>query len=91
MPSYSIGFCVATTMNGSGRGRGSPRAAVHLAVAAKGAARLEGRDFVVPDDVMRMATPVLQHRLLLSPEAELERFRVTDVIENAIAAVPVPR
>jgi MoxR-like ATPase len=69
----------------------SPRAGVHLLVAAKAAARLEGRDFAVPDDVIRMAAPVLRHRLLLSPEAELERFRVDDVIENAIAAVPVPR
>jgi MoxR-like ATPase len=69
----------------------SPRAAVHLLVAAKAAARLDGRDFAVPDDVIRMATPVLGHRLLLSPEAELERFRVADVIENAISAVPVPR
>jgi MoxR-like ATPase len=69
----------------------SPRAAVHLLVAAKAAARLDGRDFVVPDDVIRMATAVLGHRLLLSPEAELERYRVADVIENAIAAVPVPR
>jgi MoxR-like ATPase len=69
----------------------SPRAAVHLLVAAKATARLDGRDFAVPDDVIRMATPVLGHRLLLSPEAELERFRVADVIENAIAAVPVPR
>jgi MoxR-like ATPase len=69
----------------------SPRAAVHLLVGAKAAARLDGRDFVVPDDVIRMARPVLGHRLLLSPEAELERFRVADVIENAIAAVSVPR
>jgi MoxR-like ATPase len=69
----------------------SPRAGVHLLVAAKAAARLEGRDFAVPDDVIRMAAPVLRHRLLLSPDAELERFRVDDVIENAIAAVPVPR
>jgi MoxR-like ATPase len=69
----------------------SPRAGVHLLVAAKAAARLEGRDFAVPDDVIRMAAPVLRHRLLLSPEAELERYRVDDVIENAISAVPVPR
>jgi len=69
----------------------SPRAAVHLLAAAKAAARMEARDYVVPDDVKRVATPALAHRLVLSPEAELERFRPQDAIENALGAVPVPR
>ena len=69
----------------------SPRAAVHLLAAAKAAARLSGRDFVVPDDVKRMAVPALAHRLVLSPEAELERYRSQDAVENALGAVPVPR
>jgi len=69
----------------------SPRAAVHLLAAAKAAARLSERDFVVPDDVIRMAVPALAHRLVLSPEAELERFRAPDAIENALGAVQVPR
>ena len=51
----------------------SPRAAVHLLGAAKAAARLAGRAYVTPDDVSRMAAPVLRHRLVLTPEAELER------------------
>ena len=69
----------------------SPRAAVHLLAAAKAAARLADRDYVVPDDVIRMAPAALAHRLILSPEAELERFSATDAIENALGAVPVPR
>ncbi|HEX2038735.1 MAG TPA: MoxR family ATPase, partial [Acidimicrobiales bacterium] len=69
----------------------SPRAAVHLLAASKAAARLAGRDFVTPDDVVRMAPPVLRHRLLLRPEAELERFRPDDAVAAAVAAVPVPR
>jgi MoxR-like ATPase len=69
----------------------SPRAAVHLLAAAKAAARLAGRDFVTPDDVARMAVPVLRHRLLLSPEAELERYSPEAAISNALAGVPVPR
>ena len=69
----------------------SPRAAVHLLAAAKAAARLAERDFVVPDDVKRMAVAALAHRIVLSPEAELERFRPRDAIENALGAVPVPR
>jgi MoxR-like ATPase len=69
----------------------SPRAAVHLLAASRAAARLEGRDFVTPDDVIRMAPPVLRHRLVLRPEAELERYRADDAIATAIGAVPVPR
>jgi len=70
---------------------GSPRAAVHLLAAAKAGARLAGRDFVTPDDVARMALPVLRHRLILRPEAELERFSADDAVRAALAAVPVPR
>ena len=69
----------------------SPRAAVHLLAASKAAARLAGRAFVTPDDVVRMAAPVLRHRLLLRPEAELERVRPDDAVATAVAAVPVPR
>ena len=69
----------------------SPRAAVHLQAAARASARLAGRDFVSPDDVARMAPAVLRHRLVLSPEAELEGFRPDDAIATALASVPVPR
>ena len=69
----------------------SPRAAVHLLAASKAAARLAGRGFVTPDDVVAMAPPVLRHRLLLRAEAELERYRPDDAVATAIAAVPVPR
>jgi MoxR-like ATPase len=69
----------------------SPRAAVHLLGAAKAAARLAGRDYVTPDDVARMAVPVLHHRLVLTPEAELERFTPDAAVRTALEAVPVPR
>ena len=69
----------------------SPRAAVHLLGAAKAAARLAGRDYVTPDDVARMAVPVLHHRLVLTPEAELERFTADAAVRAALEAVPVPR
>ena len=69
----------------------SPRAATHLLGAAKAAARLAGRDFVTPDDVSRMAAPVLAHRLVLTPEAELDRFRPADAVRTALSEVPVPR
>jgi MoxR-like ATPase len=69
----------------------SLRAAVHLLAASKALARLAGRDFVTPDDVVDAAPPVLRHRLVLRPEAELERYTADDAVDAALAAVPVPR
>ncbi len=69
----------------------SPRAGVHLLVAAKASARLWGRHFVIPDDVIRVAPGVLRHRLVLRPEAELDRLTPDAAVANAISAVPVPR
>jgi MoxR-like ATPase len=69
----------------------SPRAAVHLLAATRAAALLAGRDFATPDDVARMAPPVLRHRLILRPEAELEGYGADEAVQAALAAVPVPR
>ena len=69
----------------------SPRAAVHLLAAARASAWLADRSFVTPDDVAQMAYPALRHRLILTPEAELEHFRPEAAIDAALQAVPVPR
>jgi MoxR-like ATPase len=69
----------------------SPRAAVHLLAAAKASACLSGRSYVVPDDVVALAVPVLGHRILLTPEAELDRFTPADALANALSSVPIPR
>jgi MoxR-like ATPase len=69
----------------------SPRAAVHLLAAAKAGARLDGRGYVTPDDVVALAPDVLRHRLVLRPEAELERYTADDAVQAALQAVPVPR
>jgi len=69
----------------------SPRASVHLLAASKAAARLAGRSFVTPDDVTALASPVLRHRLIMRPEAELEGYGPDDAITTALASVPVPR
>jgi MoxR-like ATPase len=69
----------------------SPRAAVHLLVAAKAAARLAERDYVIPDDVAGVATAVLAHRLILTPEAELEGFTAARAVRTAVDDVPIPR
>ena len=64
---------------------------MHLLAAARGLARLAGRDFVTPDDVVEAARPVLRHRLVLRPEAELERYTTDDAVDAVLASVPVPR
>jgi MoxR-like ATPase len=69
----------------------SPRAGVHLLAAAKGHARLDGRGYVTPDDVVAVARPALRHRLVLRPEAELERYRADDAVAAVLQSVPVPR
>jgi MoxR-like ATPase len=69
----------------------SPRASVHLLVAAKAAAALAGRPFVTPDDVAGLAEPVLRHRIVLRPEAELERYDAADAVRTALESVRVPR
>jgi MoxR-like ATPase len=69
----------------------SPRAAVHLLAASKAIARLDDRDYVTPDDVIEIAPSVLRHRIILRPEAELERITADDAVRAAINAVPVPR
>jgi MoxR-like ATPase len=69
----------------------SPRAGVHLLAAARASARLDARGFVTPDDVTGVAHDVLRHRLILRPEAELERYRADDAVTAALESVPVPR
>ncbi len=69
----------------------SPRAAVMLLQSAKVLAGLRGRGFLTPDDVKAMALPVLRHRLILRPEADIEGLSPDDAIEGALATVPVPR
>lgn len=69
----------------------SPRAAVHLLAASRAIAAMAGRDYVTPDDVSRMARPVLNHRILIRPEAEIERYTPADAITASLRSVTVPR
>jgi MoxR-like ATPase len=69
----------------------SPRASVHLLAASKAAACMVDRTYVIPDDVQAVARAVLRHRLLIRPEAELERYSPDDAIASTLASVPVPR
>ena len=69
----------------------SPRAALNWLAAAKAHAAMEGRDFVTPDNIKFVAQPVLRHRLVLTPEAELDGVTSIQVVHNLLSQVPVPR
>jgi MoxR-like ATPase len=69
----------------------SPRAGVSLLVASKARALLDGRTFVTPDDVKRMAVACLRHRVLLRPEVEIEGMAADSVLRDVLDTVPVPR
>jgi MoxR-like ATPase len=68
-----------------------PRGTQGLLLASRAKAALDGRDFITPDDVRTMAWPVLEHRLILRPESEVEGVRPSEVIEQIFNEVPVPR
>ena len=69
----------------------SPRAAVAWLNAAKANAYLSGRDYVIPDDLKEVAAPLLRHRLILKPEAQLDNVRLDEAIASILKQIPVPR
>ncbi len=69
----------------------SPRASLGLLSTAKAFAVLNGRDFITPEDIQYMAKPVLRHRIMLSPEREMEGLQADDVIDRLIQNIEVPR
>ncbi|MFY7811685.1 MAG: AAA family ATPase [Flavobacterium sp.] len=69
----------------------SPRASIALLNAAKGFAAIRGRDFVTPDDVKDAAIPVLQHRVIVTPEREMEGLSSKEVIKQILESVEIPR
>ncbi|MFN3858029.1 MAG: AAA family ATPase [Caulobacter sp.] len=69
----------------------SPRCAAMLATAARARAVLNGRDYVIPDDVKALAPPTLRHRVILSPAAEIEGRKVDEALTSLIAQVEAPR
>jgi len=69
----------------------SPRAAINLMQLAKAIAAMDGRDYLLPDDVKSAAPPVLRHRLVLKPEADLEGVDADQVVQDVLHAVDVPK
>jgi len=70
---------------------GSPRASLAIVNAAKAFAAINGRDFVTPDDITKVAAPVLRHRIMLTPDKEMEGVTPDDVVAQIIQKIEVPR
>jgi MoxR-like ATPase len=87
---YVISLVNATRTSPELRLGASPRAALHLLRASRAYAALDGRDFVIPDDVQALSGPVLAHRLLPTPEALVGREMPEDVLAAIVAQLPLP-
>ena len=68
----------------------SPRGSLAMVRAARAAAFVAGRDFVIPEDIQDLAEPVLAHRLILTPDAELRGVKTTEALRRVVESVPVP-
>ena len=88
---YAVDVVRATREHESVLVGAGPRATQALLLAARAAAALDGRDFVTPDDVRALAGPVLEHRLVLRPEFEIEGLTLPEVIRQIMDRVAVPR
>ena len=88
---YIISLANATRTSPELRLGASPRATLHLLRASRAWAALDGRDYVIPDDVQRLARPVLAHRLLPTAEAIVERHTPEHVVDRIVAQLPLPR
>lgn len=87
-----IARIVSETRNNSSLYLGaSPRASLAIVHSAKAFAAIQGRDFITPDDIIAVAIPVLAHRVLLSPEKEMEGLTTSDIIHQIIKKIEVPR
>ena len=88
---YLVDIIRATRQHESVLVGAGPRATQSLLMAARAAAALAGRDFVTPDDIKTMAVPVLEHRLILRAEFEIEGLSVPEVIQQILQQISVPR
>jgi MoxR-like ATPase len=87
---YAIAIVGATRQSPDLRLGGSPRATLHLVRAARAEAALDDREFVLPDDIQRLAVPVLAHRLLPTAEAQIGRRTTEQAVQEIVNRVPVP-
>jgi MoxR-like ATPase len=88
---YIVSVVETTRRVGAVQFGASPRGSVALLLASKAFAAINGRDFVIPDDVHTLCLPVLRHRIILKPEAEIEGITADQVIESILSQVKAPR
>ena len=88
---YIAGITNKTRNHGKIYLGGSPRASLSIIKASKAIAAIRGRDFVTPEDIQFVAVHVLNHRLILTPEAEMEGVEAEEVIAEILKTVEVPR
>jgi MoxR-like ATPase len=88
---YLVDIVRATRQHESVLVGAGPRATQALIMASRAYAAIAGRDFVTPDDIKAMAVPVLEHRLILRPEFEIEGLTVPEVIQQILQQIAVPR
>ncbi|HEX4213935.1 MAG TPA: MoxR family ATPase [Candidatus Dormibacteraeota bacterium] len=91
MGRYMVDIVAATRENPRVQVGASPRGSLALLTLARGRALLQGRDFVVPEDVKAVAVPALGHRLSLRPELWVQQIRGEDVVAECLAQVPTPK
>ena len=87
---YTVALAAATRRTSELSLGASPRASLHLVRAAKASAAIQGRDYVLPDDVLGLAPAVLTHRLLPSVEAAMGGRTTASILESIVSSVPVP-
>lgn len=89
---HYIAQIVSQTRNNSSLYLGaSPRASLAILTSSKAIAAMRGRDFITPDDIREVAIPVLQHRVMLTPEREMEGLTTGEIVRQLIQSVEVPR
>ena len=87
---YAVAITSATRRTDELTLGASPRATLHLVRASKAVAAMDGRDYVLPDDVHGLTKPVLAHRLLPSVEASMSGRSTSAILDGIVASVPVP-
>ena len=87
---YIVDLVTATRRNGRVQVGSSPRGTLALMKLSRGRAALQGRDYVIPEDVKAVAVPALSHRLSLRPELWVQKVRAEDVVRECLASVPAP-
>jgi MoxR-like ATPase len=91
MLSYMRRIVAATRDDESVRLGASPRASISMLLASKALAAIRGRDFVIPDDVKMIAVPILRHRIIFKPEAEIEGMTPEELLGRILDGTEVPR